>query len=242
MVELIKYIDVIQGAFYIYNEEDKTLENTATYAYNRRKYIDAKFQIGEGLVGQCAYEMDVIYRREIPDEFVTITSGILGDKKPNSLLLVPLITDEKLQGVLEFASLKDEISELKIIFLKEFSDIIARTIFNLKVNTRTEKLLKDAQEMTEELQENEEELRQNAEEMRATHEELEKTNSNLQTQIRAVENAQKRQHALLENASEIISIYDDNLKLKYISPSVVNIYGYTIQEMIDGKDIDRLTA
>ena len=242
LVELIKYIDVIQGAFYIYNEEDKTLENTATYAYNRRKYIDAKFQIGEGLVGQCAYEMDVIYRREIPDEFVTITSGILGDKKPNSLLLVPLITDEKLQGVLEFASLKDDISELKIRFLKELSDIIARTIFNLKVNTRTEKLLKDAQEMTEELQENEEELRQNAEEMRATHEELEKTNSNLQTQIRAVENAQKRQHALLENASEIISIYDDNLKLKYISPSVVNIYGYTIQEMIDGKDIDRLTA
>ena len=242
LVELIKYIDVIQGAFYIFNETDNTLENTATYAYNRRKYIDAKFQVGEGLVGQCAYEMDVIFRREIPEDFVTITSGILGDQKPTSLLLVPLITDEKLQGVLEFASLKDDISELKIRFIKELSDIIARTIFNLKVNTRTEKLLKDAQEMTEELKENEEELRQNAEEMRATHEELEKTNSNLQTQIRAVENAQKRQHALLENASEIISIYDEEMKLKYISPSVTNIYGYTISEMMAGKDLERLTA
>ena len=242
LVELIKYIDVIQGAFYIYNEEEKTLENTATYAYNRRKYLDTKFQIGEGLVGQCAYEMDVIFRREIPEDFVTITSGILGDQKPTSLLLVPLITDEKLQGVLEFASLKDDISDLKIRFIKELSDIIARTIFNLKVNTRTEKLLKDAQDMTEELQENEEELRQNAEEMRATHEELEKMNSDLQTQIREVENAQKRQHALLENASEIIAIYDEEMKLKYISPSVVNIYGYTIEDMMDGKDIDRLTA
>lgn len=242
LVELIKYIDVIQGAFYIYNEDEQTLENTATYAYNRRKYLDTKFQIGEGLVGQCAYEMDVIYRREIPDDFVTITSGILGDQKPNSLLLVPLITDEKLQGVLEFASIKDDINELKIRFLKELSDIIARTIFNLKVNTRTEKLLKDAQEMTNELQENEEQLRQNAEEMRATHEELEKTNSNLQTQIREVENAQKRQHALLENASEIISIYDEEMKLKYISPSVLNIYGYTTEEMMEGKDLDRLTA
>lgn len=242
LVELIKYIDVIQGAFYIYNEEEQTLENTATYAYNRRKYLDTKFKIGEGLVGQCAYEMDVIYRREIPDDFVTITSGILGDQKPNSLLLVPLITDEKLQGVLEFASIKDDINELKIRFLKELSDIIARTIFNLKVNTRTEKLLKDAQEMTNELQENEEQLRQNAEEMRATHEELEKTNSNLQTQIREVENAQKRQHALLENASEIISIYDEEMKLKYISPSVLNIYGYTTEEMMEGKDLDRLTA
>lgn len=242
LVELIKYIDVIQGAFYIYNENENTLENTATYAYNRRKYLDTKFQIGEGLVGQCAYEMDTIFRREIPEEFITITSGILGDQKPTSLLLVPLITDEKLQGVLEFASLRDDITDLKIRFIKELSDIIARTIFNLKVNTRTEKLLKDAQEMTEELQENEEELRQNAEEMRATHEELEKTNSNLQAQVREVENAQKRQHALLENASEIISIYDEEMKLKYISPSVVNIYGYSTSEMMEGKDLDRLTA
>jgi PAS domain S-box-containing protein len=122
------------------------------------------------------------------------------------------------------------------------SDIIARTIFNLKVNTRTEKLLRDAQEMTEELQENEEELRQNAEEMRATHEELEKTNANLQSNIREVENAQKRLHSLLENASEIISIYDEDMKLKYISPSVSNIYGYTVEEMMEGKDLDRLTA
>ncbi len=242
LVELIKYIQVLQGALYIYDEETQMLNNTATYAYNRQKYVDASFKIGDGLVGQCAFEMATIYRREIPEEFTTIKSGILGEKKPSTLLLVPLITDEKLQGVMEFASLKNDIDDLSIQFLEELSDIIARTIFNLKVNTRTEKLLRDAQEMTNELQENEEELRQNAEEMRATHEELEKSNLNLETQIREVENAQKRMHSLLENASEIISIYDEDMKLKYISPSVMKIYGYTTEEMIDGKDMDRLTA
>ncbi len=242
LVELIKYINVLQGAFYLYIEEESKLVNTATFAYNRRKFFQQEFQIGQGLVGQCAFEMATIFRREIPEEYVTISSGILGDKKPTSLLLVPLITDEKLQGVMEFASLDKDIDHLSIRFLEELSDIIARTIFNLKVNARTEKLLKDAQEMTNELQENEEELRQNAEEMRATHEELEKTNANLETQIREVENAQKRIHSLLENASEIISIYDEDMKLKYISPSVHNIYGYTIDEMMDGKDLDRLTA
>ncbi len=242
LVELIKYINVLQGAFYIYDSEEKKLSNTATFAYNRQKFLTQEFAIGEGLVGQCAYEMATIFRREIPKEYVTISSGIMGDKKPSSLLLVPLITDDKLQGVMEFASLDNDIDELSIRFLEELSDIIARTIFNLKVNTRTEKLLKDAQEMTNELQENEEELRQNAEEMRATHEELEKSNSNLGTQIKEVENAQKRLHSLLENASEIISIYDEEMKLKYISPSVLNIYGYSVEEMMDGKDLDRLTA
>lgn len=242
LVELIKYIRVLQGAFYIYDEDTKKLTNTATYAYNRKKFITNEFSIGDGLVGQCAFEMATIFRREIPADYVSITSGIMGDKKPSSLLLVPLITNEKLQGVMEFASLENDIDELSIRFLQELGDIIARTIYNLKVNTRTEKLLKDAQEMTNELQENEEELRQNAEEMRATHEELEKSNTNLETQIKEVENAQKRLHSLLENASEIISIYDEEMKLKYISPSVVTIYGYLVDEMMDGKDLDRLTA
>ncbi len=241
LLKLINYINVVQGALYIYDEDKNLLINLATHAYNRKKYINQEFKIGKGLIGQCAYEKDYIYRTEIPDDYITITSGILGDQKPKSLLLIPLITDEKLQGVLEFASIQDEIPEITIRFLREVGEIIARTVFNLKVNQKTERLLQEAQQMTEELKENEEELRQNAEEMRATHEELEKSNAQLESKIQEVENAQKRLHSLLENASEIISIYNNELKLTYISPSVTKILGYTPQEMMGGKDIDRLT-
>jgi PAS domain S-box-containing protein len=241
IVALIKYIDVVQGAIYLYEEEERKLVNKATYAYNRRKFINQEFSIGQGLVGQCAYEMDYIYRTEIPEDYITISSGILGDKKPCSIILVPLITDEKLQGVIEFASIQTEISSITISFLKELGEIIARTIYNLKVNQRTERLLKEAQQMTEELRENEEELRQNAEEMRATHEELEKSNEKLEAQILEVEKAQKRLYSLLENASEVILIYDESLSLKYVSPSVTKIFGYTPDEMMKGKDMDRLT-
>ena len=242
IVQLIKYVDIIQGAFYIYNEEDKKLYNAATYAYNRRRFINQEFKIGEGLIGQCAYEKDFVYRTEIPEDYATITSGILGDKKPCSILIVPLITEEKLQGVLEFASIKDHFPQLTIDFLRELGEIIARTLYNLRMNQKTEKLLKESQKMTEELRANEEQLRQNAEEMRATQEELEISNRNLETQIKEVENAQKRLHSLLENASEVISNYDEELKLKYQSPSVLKILGYTPEEMMSGKDMDRLTA
>lgn len=241
LVKLISYINIIQGALYIYDEDKGLLTNLATYAYNRKKYINQEFKVGQGLIGQCAYERDIVYRTEIPEDYATITSGILGDKKPKSLLIVPLITDEKLQGVIEFASLDDNIPELTIRFLREMGEIIARTIFNLRINQKTEQLLHEAQQMTQELKENEEELRQNAEEMRATHEELEKSNVQLESKIQEVENAQKRIHSLLENASEIISIYSSSLKLTYISPSVTKILGYTPQEMMSGKDIDRLT-
>lgn len=238
---LVKYINVVQGALYIYDDEKKLLKNLATYAYNRKKYINQEFKIGYGLIGECAYEKDYIYRTEIPDDFATITSGILGDQKPQSILLAPLISDEKLQGVIEFSSVEPEIPELTIRFLKELGEIIARTILNLKVTQRTEQLLRESQQMTVELQENEEQLRQNAEEMRATQEELRKSNEQLESKILEVENAQKRLYSLLENASEIISIYDENMTMIYESPSVIKILGYSPEEMMGGKDIDRLT-
>jgi len=242
IVELIKYIHVIQGSFYIYNEEEKKIINYATYAYNRKRYINQEFKIGKGLIGQCAYEQDIVYRTEIPEDYASITSGILGDTKPASILIVPLITEEKLQGIIEFASIKDHFPELTIEFLRELGEIIARTLYNLKMNQQTEELLQESQQMTAELKANEEQLRQNAEEMRATQEELEISNKKLETQIKEVENAQKRLHSLLENASEVISIYDSELKLKYQSPSVTKILGYTPEEMMSGKDMDRLTA
>jgi PAS domain S-box-containing protein len=238
---LVQYTKLVQGAVYIYNEDNRVLKTTATYAYNRSKYEFSEYKLGYGLVGQCGYEMDYIYRTEIPDTYVTITSGILGDQKPKSLLLIPLISEEKLQGVLEFASLENHIPNLTIRLLKELGEIIARTLSNLKINERTEKLLIESQQMTLVLQENEEELRQNAEEMRATQEELKKSNEHLETQIQEVENAQKRQYSLLENASEIIAIYDENMVMKYESPSVLKILGFSPEEMMHGKDIDRLT-
>jgi len=241
IVKLIKYINAIQGAFYVYDDEKDKIVNVATFAYNRKKFVSQEFSFGEGLVGECAYELDIVYRTEIPDDYVTITSGIIGEKKPKSILLVPLISDEKLQGVLEFASLQDEIPELTITFMKELGEIIARTIFNLRINQKTERLLQESQQMTEELQENEEQLRQNAEEMRATQEELQKSYQQLETQIAEVENAQKRLNSLLENSSEIIIIYDEHLNLMYQSPSVKNILGYSTDEMSHGKYFDRLT-
>lgn len=239
--ELVKYVHFAQGALYLYDENRKVLVNMATYAYNRHKYINQEFKLGVGLIGECAYEMEYIYRTEIPDDYVSITSGILGEQKPRTLLIVPLKSDEKLQGVIEFASIDKEIPELTIRFLIELGEIIARTLFNLRVNQRTEQLLAEAQEMTRELQENEEQLRQNAEEMRATQEELKKSNEQLEANIQKVEDAQKRLHSLLENASEIISIYNSNFELTYISPSVGNILGYSPEEMMSGKDMDRLT-
>jgi PAS domain S-box-containing protein len=237
---MARYIQSVQGAMYLYDEESGRIRNIAHYAYNRRKYTEQEFAIGEGLVGQCAYEMDYIYRTEIPDDYITITSGILGDRKPSSILLVPLITNDQLQGVVEFAFLDPKVPKLTIQFTLELGEIIARTLFNLQVNMKTRMLLEESRKMTAELQQNELVMKRNAAEMKSTQQQLQHANAQLQKKIEEEKLAQDRLHWLLENASEVISIYDKDYQLKYISPSVERILGYRPEEMVMGKDFERI--
>jgi PAS domain S-box-containing protein len=238
---IIGKIGAIQGAFYVVNDEvtPHVIEMRASFAYNRKKYLKSKFKFAEGLVGQAAIEKDTILRTEIPDEYVTLTSGILGDQKPSCILIVPLITNEEVYGVLEFASFK-KLEASQVNFVKELSLILARTIFNIKVSERTRRLLAESQEMSTELKEKQEVLRQNAEEMQATQEELKRSNQMLEEQVEEVNRTQKRMQLLLENASEVITIYEEDETIRYISPSVETILGYGQKEMISKSDIDKV--
>ncbi len=238
---LTNYLDFVQGAFYIYEERDKLLTCMAVYAFNQQKYIGQTFRIGEGLVGQCAFEMDYIYRTEIPESYLSIKSGLLGEKKPESLLLIPLISEDKLFGILEFAALNPKIPKLSIQFLLEIGEEIGRTLYNLKITSQTEALLKESQSMTEALKRNEKTLEENAKSMEAAQTELQESNRQLEEKIREVELVQRRMQWLLKNASEITSIYDSGCNLTYISPSVEKILGYHTEEMIQGKNIERMS-
>lgn len=157
-------LNAVQGAFYITRENTEqnnsssrrrqgVIKQISTYAYNRRKYVKNEFEFGQGLVGQCALEMDIIHRREIPDEYVSITSGLIDEQKPTNLILVPLISENTLYGIMEFAGFVD-FDEKQIQFLKELSEIIARSLFNISTNENTLKLLNEvnkSQERTEKL-------------------------------------------------------------------------------------------
>ncbi len=235
-------INAIQGAFHVLNDEDEEnlfFEMKSCYAYNKKKYLKSSFKFAEGLIGQSAIEKDMILRTEIPEDYVSITSGLLGDQKPSCILINPLITNDEVYGVLEFAGF-EKFNESQINFVQELSLIIARTIFNIKVNERTKMHLEESQKMSNELQEQQEVLRQNAVEMEATQEELKTSNIQLEEQIEEVNKAQNRMQILLQNASEVISIYEENGKIRYISPSVKNILGYPQKEMVGKSDMDKV--
>lgn len=170
---IVGYLESNQGNLYILEENDRQerfLQLKAAYAYNRKKYIEKTIEIGQGLVGQCYLEKEEIYLTEIPQNYVYITSG-LGKATPDALLIVPLIVNEKVEGILELASFK-KFEEHQIDFLKAAGENIASTIARHRISVRTRELLEESQYTTEQMRAQEEEMRQNMEEFNALQEEM----------------------------------------------------------------------
>lgn len=181
---LVKYMEANQGGIFLINDTDDTkpfAELVSCYAFNRKKHLEKRVEIGEGLVGRCILEKATIYLSDIPDGYIKITSG-MGESNPRNLVLVPLMMNDEVFGVIEIASFIP-FEKYKIEFVEKIAESIAATLKAVKINTRTSKLLEQSKIQAEELAAQEEEMRQNMEELRATQEQSFRKEKELQSTV-----------------------------------------------------------
>jgi len=223
---LVKYINANQGAFFIIEDEDEAdthLKMTACYAYERRKYADKRLEIDEGITGAAILEQETIYMTDVPESYVNITSG-LGKATPGCLLVVPLKINDEVHGVIEIGAIKP-IEKYIVDFVEKVAENIASTISNVKINSRTAKLLKESQEQAEALAAQEEQMRQNMEELQATQEEAARQSEKFITFTNAVN------HTLLR------AEYDPDGTLIYANTKFLKKLGYEKNSEVEGKNI-----
>lgn len=224
--ELTRYIDATQGGFYILKDgegKDKYFDLTAFFAYDRKKFADKQVKWGDGLIGTSALEKKSIYITDIPNDYVSVTSG-LGYTNPKSLLIVPLIKEEELFGVIEFASL-NVIESHQLDFVEKVAENIASTLSLANINIKTTKLLEETKAQTEALASQEEEMRQNMEELQSTQEEATR---------------QAERFILLENTinhTMIRAEFDKEGKLIYANTIFLKKLEYNLTAEVDGKHV-----
>ncbi len=185
----IDYIEANQGGIFSYNDNDKEniyLELLASYAFNRKKFISKRVNLGDGLVGTCALEKETIYLTEIPENYLEISSG-LGRSKPKAILIVPLKIEDTILGVIEIAGFED-FEAHKIEFIERLAENIAVSLSTAKINARTIYLYEESKRQSEELARQEEEMRKNLEDMRITQEDAIRREIEMQGIISAVDN------------------------------------------------------
>ncbi|UII22203.1 GAF domain-containing protein [Fulvivirga ligni] len=168
--QMVNYLNVNQGAIYI--NEGEGIRRIASYAYDKKKFIDQVISVGSGLIGQSVLEGESIYIKEVPEDYMKITSG-LGEATASCILITPLKIRDEIVGVIELASF-NLLEDYQIEFVERVSESIANIINGKKVAEQTQKLLQESRDKTAELISQEEELKQHNEEMLATREEMER--------------------------------------------------------------------
>ncbi|MEM1405375.1 MAG: PAS domain-containing protein [Bacteroidota bacterium] len=229
--ELVGYMKANQGGIFIVTEDSDQniyLDLKACRAYERKKFIQKRLELGQSLVGQAAIEKRTIYMTDIPDDYINITSG-LGLANPSSLLIVPLKSNEKIMGVIEMASF-EIFNETDLEFLEKVGESIAATIINANTNQQTHVLLEQSKQMTEQMQAQEEEMRQNMEEMQATQEEMARAQKELAEK-------ETNLNALINNTSDSIITIDRDYNILVMNDVVKGRYkGTQYEGMAEGSN------
>ncbi len=191
IINLVRTINANQGAIFILAEDNDqpVLDMQACYAFNRSKHLTQKIAPGEGLIGQAFLEKETVYLKDVPDQFVRITSG-LGESNPRYILIVPLKMNDDIVGIIELASFKD-FNQHIIDFVEKIGESIAHSISSFRISENTRRLLEESKSQTEEMRAQEEELRQNQEELQATQEAISRKYDMLFKQLGELNNESK---------------------------------------------------
>lgn len=199
---LAKYIGALIGTIYqVDPTQERVLEIIGSFAYNRRKGDRSKIKFGEGLVGQCVLEKEIIVFSDVPDDYSSINSS-LGEITPRNILIAPLLIEKEIIGVLELGT-HEILDNTKMELVRQVSENIAISIKSCQNSEKMKVLLTESKRQSEELQAQQEELRSANEELQSQQQMLQENNQEL-----------ARQATILKESEENIKQKNDELKEK----------------------------
>ncbi|HEY3402808.1 MAG TPA: GAF domain-containing protein [Ohtaekwangia sp.] len=184
---LVRYLGAQQGATFVLQEdieENQFLELSACYAFDKKKFLEKRIDIGQGLIGQTFLEGTTVVLKAVPNGYTHITSG-LGEATPSCVLIVPMRYNEKTEGIFELAGFT-QWQDYQQSFVEKATEYMAAAISTVRSTQKMKQLVEQMQSQTQQLHAQEEEMRQNMEELSATNEEMKRKEAEYISKLRAV--------------------------------------------------------
>ncbi|MBF6056142.1 HAMP domain-containing protein [Streptomyces eurocidicus] len=194
MSELTPVVSAQHGAFFLAMPEDPLegeggedayeLRMLGSYGYSMGS-MPTSFRPGETLIGTAAQEKRTILVENVPPGYLKIASG-LGEAPPAHVIVLPVLFEGQVLGVIELASFQP-FAQIQKDFLNQIAEMIGTSVNTISVNTKTEVLLKQSQELTEQLRERSAELENRQKALEISNAELEEKSERLARQNRDIE-------------------------------------------------------
>jgi CheY-like chemotaxis protein/HAMP domain-containing protein/GAF domain-containing protein len=212
--ELAALVNAQHGVLYV-NKLDQgrpLLQLVSTYAYRERKALAQEFRLGEGLVGQCAYEKSRILLTEVPGDYVHIGSG-LGAATPLNIVVLPVLFEGDVKAVIELASFS-RFSDTHLSFLDQLTESVGVVMNTISATARTEELLTQSQALSAERLQTNDQLEEKAKLLSEQNEEVERQKQEMDVATAALQ--QKAEQLAL--TSKYKSQFLANMSLELRTP------------------------
>jgi signal transduction histidine kinase/DNA-binding response OmpR family regulator/HAMP domain-containing protein len=147
---LARHVAAHRGVFFVHDEESGVLRYAAGFAADGDAAPVGAVETGEGLVGQVARDKEAVVITQVPPDYVSIRSS-LGSAAPSSLLIHPLVYDERLLGVIELASF-DIFEERHRDLLRSVQESICVALLAARSRAEQTQLLERTRTQADELQ------------------------------------------------------------------------------------------
>ena len=208
-------LQVGHGVFYIYDRDRRVLRMLGQYAYNERKELARTFELGEGLVGQCALEMAPIVITRPPADYVRIASS-LGEAVPGVIMVLPVLSGKHVLAVIELAGFRP-FGKRERNLLDGLMPVLSMGLEILERSVRTQRLLEETQAQATQLQ-------VQAKQLQVQTEAIEEQRNSMAALV-------DEQNAIFESVSSGIAVMKDRI-LHKCNVQLGRIFGRSTEGMI----------
>jgi len=199
---IVRRADAQLGVIYLCEEEKKGIFPLATYGLDMG-LIEKGFEIGKGVPGQAAASKRTILVKDVPEDYLRVSSGSF-EGIPRNVLCIPITFKDRVEGVLELGIFHD--------FTVDILDFFELAVSQLGIGIHNARSFLQLQELSADLQGKNEELQSQNEEIQAQSEEMQSQNEEIQAQSEELQSQKK----ILEEKSRMAT-EADRLKSEFLS-------------------------
>ncbi len=210
-------VNLGHGVFYIYEAEQRRLRLLGSYAYRERKHMDQYFAVGQGLVGQCALELEPIILTDPPGDYIRIGSS-LGEAAPRAIAVHPVMRNDRLLGVVELATYA-RFDTRQSALLDGLMPILAMNMEILERSVKAEQLLKETQRQAESMERQAAHLEEQTVELEAQQKSLKETTASLAI-------LEERSRLILDSVKDGIVGLDAQGTISFANPAASAMLGF----------------